>query len=57
MQGVASLVVMPHKTTDTRSSVSPASSTEVTTGEKSPTSLSNPAEAKATEGIYVYFCY
>lgn len=54
MQGVASLVVMPHKTTDTRCSVSPASSTEVTTtGEKSSASLSNPTEAKATEGIYV----
>ncbi|XP_078353446.1 DNA-binding protein RFX2-like isoform X2 [Oculina patagonica] len=49
MQGVARLVVMPHKTTDTRCSVSPTSSTEVTTGEKSPASLSNPTEAKATE--------
>ena len=51
MQGVASLVVMPHKTTGA------ASSTEVTTGEQSPASLSNPTDTKATEGIFLSFCY
>lgn len=50
MQGVASLVLMPHKTTGTRCSVSSAS-TEVGAKEKSP-SLSNPSETKAKEGIY-----
>lgn len=49
MQGVASLVLMPHKTTGTRCSVSSAS-TEVGAREKSP-SLSNPSETKAKEGI------
>ena len=54
MQGVASLVVMPHKTTETRSSVGPASSTEakVGTDEKSP-SQPNPTEVKGAEGITV----
>lgn len=51
MQGVASLVLMPHKTTDSRSSVSSAS-TEVGTREKSPVALSSPSETKAKEGIF-----
>ena len=46
MQGVAGLVVMPHKTTDTRCSVGPATSTDVSVGEKDPSSPSKPA----TEG-------
>ena len=50
MQGVASLVLMPHKTTGTRCSVRSAS-TEVGAREKSP-SLSNPSETKAKEGIF-----
>ncbi|PFX30800.1 hypothetical protein AWC38_SpisGene4427 [Stylophora pistillata] len=45
---VASLVLMPHKTTDSRSSVSSAS-TEVGTREKSPVALSSPSETKAKE--------
>lgn len=55
MQGAASLVLMPHKTTETRCSVGPASSTEVKVGtdKKSP-SLSNPREAKGVEGTVVY---
>ena len=54
MQGVASLVVMPHKTTETRSSVGPASSTEakVGTDEKS-SPLPHPTDGKGTEGITV----
>jgi len=54
MQGVASSVVMPHKTTETRSSVGPASSTEVKVGtdEKS-SSQPNQTEAKGVEGIAV----
>ena len=54
MQGVAGLVVMPHKTTATRSSTGPASSTEVKAGtdEKSP-SLPNPTNDKGAEGITV----
>ncbi|XP_020625710.1 uncharacterized protein LOC110063102 [Orbicella faveolata] len=54
MQGVASLVAMPHKTTETRSSVGPASSTEVKVGtDKNSPSLPNPTEAKGAEGIAV----
>ena len=54
MQSVASLVLMPHKTTDTRCSVSSTSSTEVAAREKSRASLSYPTETKATEGIVEY---
>ncbi|XP_027055927.1 uncharacterized protein LOC113682938 [Pocillopora damicornis] len=54
MQGVASLVLMPHKTTGTRCSVSSAS-TEVGAREKSP-SLSNPSETKAKEGQQTNTC-
>lgn len=54
MQGVASLVAMPHKTTETRSSVGPASSTEVKVGtDKNSPSLPNLTEAKGAEGIAV----
>lgn len=55
MQGVTSLVVMPHKTTDSRCPVGPATSTEITTGDKSPASLCNPTEAKTTEGKLIVF--
>jgi len=59
MQGVASSVVMPHKTTETKGSVGPASSTEakVGTDEKSH-SQPNPAEAKGVEGhLLSVYCY
>ena len=54
MQGVGSIVAMPHKTAETRCSVVPPSSTGVKAGtdEKSP-SLPNPTEAKGAEGIPV----
>jgi len=54
MQGVAGLVVMPHKTTATKSSTGPASSAEVKAGtdEKYP-SLPNPTNDKGAEGISV----
>lgn len=54
MQGVASIIAMPHKTAETRCSVGPNSSTEVKVGtdEKSP-SLPNPTETKGAEGITV----
>ena len=45
MQGVAGFVVMPHKTTDTRCSVAPATSTDVGVGDKSPASPSKPTTA------------
>lgn len=58
MQGVASIVAMPHKTAQTRCSVGSNSSTEVKVGtdEKSP-SLPNPTEAKGAEGIAVYLLF
>ena len=46
MQGVAGLVLMPHKTNDGRCSVGPATSTDVGAGEKTPSSPSKPT----TEG-------
>lgn len=49
MQGVASLVVMPHKTTDARCSLGPAPPADVGAGEKSPASASTPT----TEGKMV----
>ena len=56
MQGVAGLVVMPHKTTDTRCSVGPASSTDVGIGEKEPASPSKPTtEGKVTADIVESF--
>lgn len=50
MQGVAGLVLMPHKTTDGRCSVGPATSTDVGAGEKTPSSPSKPT----TEGNREY---
>ena len=54
MQGVGSIVVMPHKTAETRCSVGAPSSTEVKVGtdEKRP-SLPNTTEAKGAEGIAI----
>ena len=51
MQGVASIIAMPHKTDETRCSVGPTSSPDVkvATDEKGP-SLPNPTEAKGVEG-------
>ena len=51
MQGVASIIAMPHKTDETGCSAGPTSSPDVkvATDEKGP-SLPNPTEAKGAEG-------
>lgn len=50
MQGVAGLVLMPHKTIETSCSLSSAASTDANTGEKN-VSPSKSTEATAKEGI------
>ena len=56
MQGVAGLVVMPHKTTDSRCSVDAATSTDVGVGEKDPASSSKPTtEGKVTADLVEKF--
>ena len=51
MQGVAGLVLMPHKTIETSCSISSATSTDANTGEKNVVSPSKSKEATVKEGI------